>query len=293
MICPEEHKHGSVSTCYIQHKCRCADCKQASTERARRRSKLKAYGRFDRGLVDAAPVREHVKMLQASGMGWKRIAEISGVGKTAVSQLIYGRKGSNKDPRKGEVLKQFGREKAEKLFSVQPELSNLRSGALVDARGFRRRVEALMCMGWSMSKQASALNIERGNFGLMLTRDNITVKHHLAMVDLFNRWWDKQPEHFDHHDLIAFKRTVNLAKKRRYVAPLGWDDIDLDDAPVDAANIGSRKEHYVAEVEWLLNAGLAPVTVAEQLGSNLSTLERLMYRHNRSDLASRIHKAVA
>lgn len=293
MKCAADHKHAINSTCYIIHKCRCDECRVAQTARAKQRRKLQAYGRFDSGLVDAQPVREHVQMLQAAGMGWKRIAEVSGVGKTAVSQLIYGRKGSNKDPRKGEVLKRFGREKAEKLLAVKPEISNLGPGALIDARGFRRRAEALICMGWSMSKQADALGMERRNFGILLKRDRITVRYHLAMVDLFNAWWDKRPERSEHRDLIDYNRTVNLAVKRGYVAPLGWDDIDNDDAPVDAANTAG-KEHYVGEVEWLLNAGLSPLTVAEQLGSNLIALERLLHRHGRGDLAAAIRvKAVA
>lgn len=292
MMCPKEHKHGSVSTCYIQHKCRCSGCRMAAKERSRRRSKLKAYGRFDTGLVDAAPVREHVKMLQASGMGWKRIAEVSGVGKTAVSQLIYGRKGSNKDPRKGEVLKQFGRDKAERLFRVQPDIHNLRAGALVDGCGFRRRVEALMCQGWSMSKQADALGIERGNFGLMLHRPKVTVKHHLAMVELFDAWWNKQPRHVDHRELIAFNRTRNLAKQRGYVPPLGWDDIDNDAQPVIAVN--DDRGYLASEVEWLLNAGFSPDSVAEQLCTNTVALERRMARYGRHDLARSLHpKAVA
>lgn len=289
MICPLEHRHAEVSTCYIQHKCRCVECREQARRRAAERRKLQAYGRWDSGLVDAEPIREHVRALQAAGMGWKRIAEVSGVGNTAISQLIYGRKGSNKDPRKGEVVKRIKREKAEKILAVQPELENLRSGALVDSRGFRRRVEALMCVGWSMSKQAAALGLNRGNFGVMMTRSQVTVKHHLAMVDLFERWWNAEPPRGNKFDLIAYNRTRNLARERGYVAPLGWEDIDADDAPAVANSKVTREE----EVEFLLSFGLSPSSVADALSVSVSGLERYLFRHGRKDLAARIHRKEA
>lgn len=284
-VCPPEHKHGEISTCYIQHKCRCDDCRTQSTVRAAKRRKLQAYGRWDDGLVDAEPVRQHVRMLQAAGMGWKRIAEVSGVGNTAVSQLIYGRKGSNKDPRKGEIVKRIKREKAEKLLAVKPELENLRAGAVIDSRGFRRRVEALMCVGWSMSKQAKAIGVNRRNFGLMMTRSQVTVKHHLVMVDLFDRWWNAEPLRGNKFDLIAYNRTRNLARARKYVPPLGWDDIDLDDAPAVADGVVTREE----EIEFMLGLGVSVDNIAEALSVSLSGLERYLYRHGRNDLAVIVH----
>lgn len=288
MICPAEHKHAVNSTCYIQHKCRCTECRAMQTARARQRNKLKAYGRFDTGLVDAQPVRDHVAMLQASGMGWKRIAEVSGVGKTAVSQLIYGRKGSNKDPRKGEVLKRFGRDKAEKLFAVQPEISLLRDGALIDSTGFRRRVQALVALGWSLSKIASRLGMEVSNMTSALKRDVVRKSTHDAASALFDELWNVQPPRAGHRDKIAYSRSKRLARERGWVPPLAWDDIDRDVEPAAVEVEPGRTSGRIDEVEFLLSMGMPTSAVCEAVGVEHKSLERYLQRENRHDLALRL-----
>lgn len=44
------------------------------------------------------------------------------------------------------------------------------------------------------------------------------------------------------------------------------------------------------EAEWLLDGGLHPIVVAQQLGAKLETLMRLAERHNRQGLASRLNR---
>lgn len=231
MNCPTAHKHSGSSTCYIIHKCRCDSCKASATSRARARTRAHLYGTWVDPYVDAAPVREHVQALQAAGLGWKRIAELSGVGNTAISQLIYGRKGSNGDPRKGELLKRVLAVKADKILAVQGDVGNLRGGALIDPTGFRRRVQALVAMGWSLSKIADRLGVDNGNLGMSLTRDRVTAQHHRAMVALFDELWNVKPPHEEWRDLIAYRRSLRLARERGWVAPLAWDDIDADVEP--------------------------------------------------------------
>lgn len=234
MNCPAEHKHAEVSTCYVIHKCRCAPCTTGQRDRARVRRRAQLYGQWVDPYVDAAPVRAHVRMLQEAGMGWKRIAELSGVGNTAVSQLIYGRKGSNSDPRKGQVLKRVLAVKAEKILAVRPDVSNLRDGALVSSQGFARRVQALVACGWSLSKIARRLDVSPTNMGSMLRRPAVSAAHHRAMVELFDELWNVKPAHEEWRDLIAYKRSLRLARERGWVAPLAWDDIDADVEPPTA-----------------------------------------------------------
>lgn len=260
-VCPPDHKHAAVSTCYIQHKCRCDSCGNASTARASRRRKDQAYGRFDTGLVDAEPVREHVEMLQAFGLGWKRIGELSGVGHTAVSSLIYGRKGSNSDPRKGEVLKRTSREKAEKILAVKPDLSLLAEGALVPSRGVHRRVQALVARGWSQSKVAQQVNFTRSNFGGMMHAPQVSAGLHRRVAALYEEWCMLEPPHEEWREKIAFNRSVNYAKARRWVPPLAWDDIDTDPEPPLAEDDGSVDE---MAVELALSGEKVRLTPAER-----------------------------
>lgn len=184
-------------------------------------------------------------MLQGFGYGWKRIAEMSGVGNTAISQLIYGRKGSNKDPRKGEVLKRVGREKAVKILAVKPDIDTLQGGASVPSRGTVRRLQALIARGWSQSKLATRLGVNPTNFGSMLQRDRVLVSTHRAVVALFDELWDQVPPHVEWRDKIAYTRTLKFAKTRRWLPPLAWDDIDNDLEPPVPDDIGGIDEMAV------------------------------------------------
>lgn len=230
-ICPDDHKHEAVSTCFIQHRCRCDGCVAAHNAREARRTKLKAYGRWDTGLVDAAPVKEHIATLQASGLGWKRIAELSGVGNTAISQLIYGRKGSNSDPRKGDPVKRIPRAKAEKILAVQPGHDMLRDGALVPSLGSHRRIQALVANGWSLSRIGARLSIAPANMSSLMRRPHVAKRTHDAVVALFEELWQTPAPTETGHEKAAATRARKHAAARRWLPALAWDDPDTDIEP--------------------------------------------------------------
>lgn len=240
--CPPAHQHGVKSTCYVIHKCRCTPCRASQTVRARARRRAQLYGRYDSGLVPAGPVRDHMKFLQAQGMGWKRIAALSGVGNTAAESLLYGRKGSKSDPRHGEVLKQVSREKAEKILAVVPDLA---AGALVPSLGTHRRVQALVARGWSMSKIGARLGVDSSNFTTMMGRSSVTSGFALKIAALFEEIWNVDPPHEEWRDLIAYNRSLSYAAARRWLAPLAWDDIDTDVEPPVPDAIGGPDEVLV------------------------------------------------
>lgn len=228
-ICPPDHRHGEVGTCYVHHQCRCDDCVTSQTKRNYRRLQLKAYGRYDTGLVDADPVREHLIMLGEFGLGYKRVAAIAGLGITPVRNVIWGRQ--DPGPRKGEMQKRIKRETAEAILSVKPDLTLLAGGARIPARGTHRRLQALVARGWSQSKLADRLGMERGNFGRMMSCDHVTADVHRRAERLFDEFWDQMPPNEEWRDKIAYTRTLAYAKQRRWLPPLAWDDIDNDVEP--------------------------------------------------------------
>ncbi|TFD41723.1 hypothetical protein E3T37_03465 [Cryobacterium sp. TMT2-10] len=230
-VCPDDHKHAVNGTCYAIHKCRCDGCRTAMTTRASVRTRAQLYGRWVDPYVPAEPVREHIELLQSSGLGWKRIAALSGVGNTAVSQLLYGRKGSNSDPRKGEVLKRTTRVKADAILAVKPDLSLLAAGAVIPSRGTHRRLQALVSIGWSQSKLAAHLDIQPGNFNRMMGAASVCVGLHREVHVLFDQLWNTEPAHNEWRSLSSFNRAKRYAAARRWLPPMAWDDIDTDVAP--------------------------------------------------------------
>lgn len=291
-ICPPDHKHDETRTCYAIHKCRCDGCTEGSRASEEKRRRQHLYGTFDSGLVDAAPVRAHIEMLQESGLGWKRIAELTGVGNTAISQLIYGRKGSNNDPRKGETLKRVSREKAEKILALQPSLELLRDGALVPALGTHRRIQALVCNGWSLNAIGTRLGIDPGNMTTLLHRAQVRKATHQAVEALFAELWNVQAPASTWHEKASATRAIRFAKARRWLPPLAWDDPDtdrerptvesddlVDEMVVELALQGERPRLTSAErrecVTRLHRRRWSDGLIADTIGCNSRTVERI------------------
>lgn len=290
--CPEDHKHAAVSTCFIQHQCRCEPCVEAHNARERHRKKQKAYGRFDTGLVDADPVREHILALGEFGIGYKRVAELAGVGITCVRNVVWGRQ--DPGPRKGEIPKRIKRENAERILAVEASVANLGARQAVPARGTHRRVQALVARGWSLSKIARKLGWTVENFHALMQRDVVGAATHRAVADLYERLWDVEPPRATHRDKIAYTRALHFAAKRDWLPPLAWDDIDTDPAPAAVeASEQTKGERVLEDVEWLLEAGESVEQITSTLGRTAGAISKLAERHGRIDLARPFYVAAS
>lgn len=285
-VCPDGHKHAAASTCYIQHQCRCTSCCEAHNARERNRSKQKAYGRFDTGLVDADPVREHILMLGEFGIGYKRVAELAGVGITGVRTLIWGRQ--EPGPRHGEIPKRVAREKAEKILAVEASIENLGARQSVPAAGTHRRIQALVARGWSLSKIARMLGIEVANFWALLGRTHVGAGTHRRMVEIYEQYWNVEPPRDTWHDKAAYTRALNYAQRRGWLPPLAWDDIDTDPTPErDVVQQGRvTGEELLEDVAFLLEGGESPEQIASLVGRKAGAIAKLAERHGDRDIAN-------
>jgi hypothetical protein len=282
-VCPPEHKHDGSSTCYIQHQCRCIPCKADHSARENKRYREKAYGRFDSGLVDAEPVREHMMMLAEFGMGYKRVAKVAGIGTTAARTIIWGRQ--DPGPRNGEMQKRVSRQTAAALLAVRPDIENLARGARIPARSTHRRLQALVSIGWSQSKLGTQLGVDPGNFYALMQSDQVTVRRHLQVANLFEALWDVLPPREDWRDKIAYSRSKGYAAKRRWLPPLAWDDIDTDVEPPVPDTVGGIDD---ARVELAAAGDQVRLTPAERRAA-----VTILHANRMSDgaIADRLHIA--
>lgn len=219
------HEHGTHA-CYVLDRCRCLSCAAANSAYEKNRAKLHAYGRFT-GLVDAEPTRQHVRSLMAAGIGLKRITALSGVSAGVLNKLLYGspRTEGNRRP----PCKRITWETAVRLQTIRPGLDTLAAGALVDATGTRRRIQALVALGWSQSKVAERLGMTRSNFGHTLTNVQIRLSTARAVTALYDELWDTRPPAETHRDKIALSRTLRYAREHNFAPPLAWDADTIDD----------------------------------------------------------------
>lgn len=224
--CPADHAHAANSACYFQHRCGCTDCLKAQNAREALRRRQKAYGTYTRGYVDAEPVREHLNYLRANGMGARTIESIAGIPRITIAGIIWGRPGQ-------QPAKKVRPTTASKLLAVQPKLELLADHAIIDARGTRRRLQALARCGWTAPALTarSATPITATALARLFTADRVTARNARLVVALYDAVWDQQPPMATPTQRAMSQRTADRARRRHWAVPLAWDDIDTDEKP--------------------------------------------------------------
>jgi len=282
------HEHGTRNA-YVLDRCRCRACRDANSGHQARIDRLKAYGQFD-PFVDAAPVLEHVRTLQASGMGLKRIAHVAGVAHGGLTKLVYGKRQADGTYR---PTKRMRKETAARVLAVKPELDLLAPATVVDATGARRRLRALVAHGWSMRQLARRMGMTESNFGRVIKGDD---QMHASTArkarDLYDQLWDVPPRADDQRSRISVSRSKRYAAEHGWLPALAWDDDTIDD-PGAWADLGGQAEdddvdpvvveRLVAGEDWRrVGATRAERVAAAQLMPSINEAERrLGLRHGR------------
>lgn len=257
--------------------CRCGACNAANRATANERTRLIAYGRWQ-PYVDAGPAREHLRMLSAHGIGWKRAAELSGVSNGAVSKLLFGGPGDRPPTRRVRP------ETEAAILAVRPSLDALADSAQTDPAGTRRRVQALVACGWSQARIAAQLGIGPANLGdLLYRRCAVTAATARAVAALYAELWNQAPPEDGHRERIAANRARRYAAERGWAPPAAWDNID-DPAAVPAEG-WQRKPGMLARAELaaegrdLERLGLTRAEAAARLGVSPVSLGHALSRY--------------
>jgi transcriptional regulator with XRE-family HTH domain len=234
-----------------------------------RRSRLIAYGTWQT-LVDAEPVRQHIQQLQNAGLGWQRVAALAGVSTGAVSRILYGQPAAGWAP-----SKRIQPETATALLAVHADLDALADSARIDATGARRRIHALMCLGWTQVEQAERIG---------WTPKNYTRLHHSTLVRAVTaraiRAMYDDLSMTVAPDSPGATYARGLAKRRGYAPPLAWDDDTIDD-PNAKPDLGEKVPSVDALLEnlgELAEQRCEPEEIAARLGVTTGYLVELRRR---------------
>lgn len=215
-----ERPHG-----YARYKldgCRCYICGYAASEYRANVERQKAYGTWQ-PLVDAEPVRAHVRMLSEAGVGWKRVAKLAGISSGSFTKLMFGVKSQGRPP-----STKVRSETAKKILAIEPSIDTLADRAFATSLGTVRRLHALVRRGWPQSELAARLGMSPGNFAVFIKRPQVTAASARAVRDLYDRLQNQNPTEFG---VSAYGRTraVNDATRAGWPLPAMWDDNALDD----------------------------------------------------------------
>lgn len=98
----------------------------------------------------------------------------------------------------------------------------------VPALGAQRRIQALMAMGWTGNNIAKVAGFKHPNYVRRVLVGQkgkpctwLERKTHDAIVEAFEKLAMKLPPSLPHH-----ARTRTMARRRGFLPPLAWDDID-------------------------------------------------------------------
>ena len=110
---------------------------------------------------------------------------------------------------------------------------NLRHGhvRVIDVTGSRRRVQALIALGWSVRNIAERLGGTEMVVTHILTRPTITAAKAKRVAQVFDQMSMRLPPDTTPDERRAISRSRNRAAREGWVTPLAWDDdIDNPDA---------------------------------------------------------------
>jgi len=269
--------HGTTTR--FKRGCDCGPCRIAWNDYQAHVRRQKAYGRWPEwgGRVDANPARQHIRALQAAGMGLKQVKRLSGVGEGTIFPLLYG------DPAAGlEPTKRIAPERAQALLAVQATMDTLAAGAVMDATGTRRRLQALSANGWAAALLAERLNRHASAIRRTRISPTVLVSNARDVRDLYESMWDELPPMATGDQKSSVTRVKQHAKRLGWAPPMAWDDdtIDHPDAQPEGAGYvpGRGKLPPPDEIAWLVAGGDSIEVLADRYGGTVDGVKQRLWR---------------
>jgi predicted ArsR family transcriptional regulator len=288
----DRHPHGDRVR-YVIDKCRCRPCRDSANRYERARQRQQMYGHD--AYVDAGPARAHITALMAAGMGLKRIVAVSDISQGLLWKLIYGKRRADGTRTPSKRIRPTTEAV---ILAITLDLAD---GARVSGVGTRRRLQALVAVGWSQSKLARRLGMGGRNFGHLIHNlgltGEVTVTHAKAVTALYDQLWDQLPPHTQHRDHIAYSRAINHAIGYDWPVPMAWDEDDIDDpdAQPDRGEQQQRRgtgrpvEFSIEDIDFILdNDPLTIDQLADRLKVSQDTIKHHLARSGRRDLLARM-----
>jgi hypothetical protein len=272
--------HGTYARSVAGCELRCDRCAEAKREYSNRRSRLIAYGKWQ-PWTDAEPVRVHVKNLQAAGIGTPRISRAAGVGQTTLNRLLWGEPHYNRPP-----TVKMRPEVADRILAVSATTGPLAGVVRIDATGTRRRLQALICLGWNMEQLGARIGVSSTAIHRALRNEMVTTDRAAAVSDLYDRLWDSTPSTETPYERTAAAKARNMAAAKGWVPPMAWDDDTIDDPAAQPAGastgpVGARKLPADDDLLWLVRMGETDAALAVRFGVAEGTVKDARLRVER------------
>jgi hypothetical protein len=275
------YRHGPDEYGVKGQGCRCRPCKDAAAKAMNLYRIGIATGK-GRRLVDATPVREHVRQLHAQGLPLTSIAAMAPVKVVVVERLLHGQPGRGRPPSRKLLV-----DNARALLAVR--VDSVGGDGYTLAIGTQRRLQALAWRGWPAPYVAPRIPLHpdylkrlmRGQVGTTVTVE--TARRVAAVLDDL---WDVDPVQAG-VPAVRAGQVRTMSARKGYVSILAWDEIDDPQAKPDLGERTTRTKALLEDADELINGqGYTVENAAERLGITLTHLTTLRGRARRKQAAS-------
>ena len=239
----------------------------------RHRYRMIGYGQWH-PTVDASATRQHIAALRATGVSLEAIGDTAGLWRNTIAAIAHGR------------IQRIRARTAEAVLRVTADIITAHSTVAVCAVGTRRRLQALVAIGWPQRHLAQRLGMTGSNFGAMLygrstPRVRAATAH--AVTALYDRLWDIPPPTDTPEQKRAVSRAKSLAHRHDWLPPMCWDDDKIDDPDFqakDTRRVEPRRRLLPPreDVLWLLDLGETRADIAHRFGVTTDTVTQALSR---------------
>lgn len=271
------HVHGT-KTAYSRDGCRCTPCTDAAAAYESHRARQAAYGRWE-PYIDAGPVRAHIQQLRDVGLGVPRIAALAGVHPSTLTRLLYGRPARGEHP-----TARMRPAAARRLLAVPPDPGQAAPKAFIDATGTRRRIQALVAVGWSQAKLAARLGVSSNTVHRGHHQAHVEAATATAVRDLYGQLWNTQPPETTAYERRSARLSRTRAQTNGWPTPMAWDDDTIDDPTATTPEVRRatrRAAELLEDAGWLLAQAIPFGEVAARLGLTVGALQQALHRNTR------------
>ena len=236
----------------------------------RKAYRLDVHRGISRSHRDAEQVRAVILQLVGEGFSYEAVGASVGVSGTTCRNIATGR---------SQQIKRTAAERLEGLSRAGVIAATPPFG-VVPIVGTRRRIEALMSLGWRIGDISDRAGISL--YGHYENASGVARSTHDAVAAVYEQLWQTPG---------PSSITRQRARAAGWAPPMAWDDIDDPQAEPCVGAEGQRRDAIVEDVEWLLSTAHGLQAAIERLGLKQQSLERALLRAGRSDLIGRLKRA--
>lgn len=168
---------------------------------------MKYYRIIGPTTVDISAVRAHLIMLREAGITKSQVCELTGLGIATVGRIINGRN------TRGVVMK----DTADKILSIK--VSDAIPKGFFDITVYRRKLQALIAIGWSKKALSELLGVGESNVNEIVSKRRKFILAETArnVDELYEKISMK---------IGPCEKSKQIARNNCWLPPLAWDDIE-------------------------------------------------------------------